>query len=612
MWHVYRLCHGGEDMKGKDIIKPEECGTLYGLFRERARRTPDHCAYRDFDRKEKRWVDMSWAEFAREVARWQSALASEGLVPGDRVALSLRNSREWAIFEQAAIGLGLVVVSLYTDDRPDNAAYILQDAGVSLLLVQDAGHWRRLAPALARFDHLKVVLFGEPDPHLTDPRVRWTSQWLPDEPGELVDVSGDSEDLATIAYTSGTGGNPKGVMLSHRNILSVAYAGLELVSVYPSDVFLSFLPLSHMFERTAGYYLPMMAGATIAHSRSVAQLGEDLATIRPTAMFAVPRIFERLHGRMEHTLEKSSPLKRWLFEKTVSVGWSRFERTQGRAGWSPSQLLWPLLKALVARPILRKLGGKLRLVVTGGAPIGESIARTFLGLGLPILQGYGLTETGPQVSVNPPTKNDPRSVGVVLPGSQVRLGEDDELEVRGPGVMMGYWNNPEATAKVIDEDGWLRTGDRAAIENEHIYIIGRLKDILVLSNGEKVPPADMEMAIASDPLFEQVLIFGEGRPFLAAIVVLNEEVWPRFAHSLGLSPDPDNLSKKVVNRAVLQRISERLRRFPTYAKIRRVYITLEPWSVDNGLLTPTLKVKRHLVLGQYEEEIEAMYELDAA
>lgn len=599
-------------MPRRDIIKPDECRTLYGLFRERLRRSPESCAYRDFERTTKQWVDMSWGEFAREVARWQTALKEEGLVPGDRVALSLRNSREWAIFEQAALGLGLVVVSLYTDDRPDNAAYSIQDSGAALLLVQDAAHWRRFGAALARFDALKVVLIGEPDPHLTDSRVRWTSQWLPQEPGELVEDSVDPGDLATIAYTSGTGGNPKGVMLSHGNILSVAYAGLQVVSIHPCDVFLSFLPLSHMFERTAGYYLPMMAGATVAHARSVAQLGEDLATIRPTLMLAVPRIFERLHARMQHTLAKSAGYKRRLFMKTVDVGWSRFLYKQGKGRWSFRLLLWPVLNRMVAQPVLQKFGGRLRVVVSGGAPIGEDIAKTFLGLGLPILQGYGLTETGPQVSVNPPEDNDPRSVGVVLPGTQVRLGEGDELEVFGPGVMMGYWNNPEATEHVFTGDGWLRTGDRAAIERDHIYIVGRLKDILVLSNGEKVPPGDMETAIASDPLFEQVMVFGEGRPFLAAIVVFNEDAWPTFARSLDLSADRENLLHKAVNRAVLQRISDLLRRFPTYAKIRRVHVTLEHWSVDNGLMTPTLKVKRQQVLDYYDKEIRVMYELDAA
>lgn len=555
---------------------------------------------------------MSWGEFAREVARWQSALKAEGLVRGDRVALSLRNSREWAIFEQAALGLGLVVVSLYTDDRPDNAAYIIQDSGASLLLVQDAAHWRRFGAALARFDALKVILIGEPDPHLTDPRVRWTARWLPEEPGELAEVSGDPADLATIAYTSGTSGNPKGVMLSHGNVLSVAHAGLQVVSVYPRDIFLSFLPLSHMLERTAGYYLPMMAGSTVAHARSVGQLGEDLVTIRPTLLIAVPRIFERLHARIAHSLSKAPGYKRRLFRKTVEVGWTRFLYQQGRGRWSPTLLLWPMLNRLVARPFLNKLGGRLRLVVSGGAPIGEDIARSFLALGLPLLQGYGLTETSPQVSVNLPGDNDPRSVGVVLPGTQVRLGKDDELEVSGPGVMMGYWNNPEATENVFTPDGWLRTGDRAAFENKHVYIVGRLKDILVLSNGEKVPPADMEMAIASDPLFEQVMVFGEGRPFLAAIVVLNEDAWRTFARSLDLAPEPGNLSHRTVHKAVLHRMSGLLRRFPTYAKVRRVHVTLEPWSVDNGMMTPTLKVKRQQVLVCYEEEIAAMYALDAA
>jgi long-chain acyl-CoA synthetase len=595
-----------------DTISPDQCRTLYGLFLERVRRSGPCCAYRDYHRGDETWVDVSWDQVGKEVARWQQALLAEGLKAGDRVALVLRNSREWVVFDQAAMGLGLVVVPLYTDDRPDNVAYVLEDSGTRLLLVQDAQHWRRLAPALDNHSALKVVLLGEPDTSLDDGRLRWASGWLPDEGGALLPDPCEPEALATVVYTSGTTGNPKGVMLSHRNILSVTHSGLQIVTIQTEDVFLSFLPLSHMFERTVGYYLPMMAGSTVAHARSVAQLGEDLATIRPSVLIAVPRVFERLEARIRQQLTKAPGYKRRLFEMAVAVGWQRFCHQQGRSAWGPRQLLWPLLQRLVAHPLMARLGGRLRLVVSGGAPLPESIARTFLGLGLPLLQGYGLTETSPQVSTNRPENNDPLSVGLPLPGIEVTVGEEDELLVRGPGVMLGYWNNPEATRMMITPDGWLHTGDQVRIEEGRIYITGRLKDILVLSNGEKVPPADMEMAILADPLFEQVMVFGEGRPFLSAVVVLNEEEWAFFAQRHGFDPAPDKLSDKRVVHAVLARIGDLLHRFPAYAKVRRVHLSLDVWSIENGLLTPTMKVKRKQVLDHYSGAVEALYERDAA
>ncbi len=599
-----------DSSEARDLITPEQCGTLYGLFCERVRRSPQVCAYRDYDRNTKEWVDHSWADVAAQVARWQQAFMKERLAPGDRVAVCLRNSVEWIIIDQAALGMRLVVVPLYMDDRPDNAAAILEETGTRLLVAQDPIHWRRLAPALEAFGDLAVVVLGEPDATLPDPRVRWATTWLPEEGAALAECRSESGELATVVYTSGTGGKSKGVMLSHHNILSVAHAGLQVVSIGPGDVFLSFLPLSHMLERTAGHYLPMMAGATVAHARSVGQLADDLAAIRPTHLIAVPRIFERLHGRIRQQLEKAPPLKRRLFELAVTIGWQRFEYEQGRAPWSLRFLVWPLLQRVVARPLLNRLGGRLQLVVSGGAALGDSIAQMFIGLGLPILQGYGLTETSPQASVNRPDDNDPVSVGAPLPGTEVRVAENGELLIRGPGVMLGYWHDAEATARVI-RDGWLHTGDKARIEGGRIYITGRLKDILVLSNGEKVPPSQMELAIASDPLFEQVLVFGEGRPFLGALVVLSQEQWPALAQSLGLPADADHLTNRQVVQAVQHRIAELLHRFPAYAKVRRVLLMLEPWSIENGLLTPTMKIKRTQVLERYRAQVDAVYELES-
>jgi long-chain acyl-CoA synthetase len=298
-----------------------------------------------------------------------------------------------------------------------------------------------------------------------------------------------------------------------------------------------------------------------------------------------------------------------LFEAAVDVGWQRFLCQQGRAKWTPRMLLWPLLNKLVAQKIMEKLGGRMRMAVSGGAPMSVDIARTFIGLGLTITQGYGMTELSPVVSVNRLEDNEPGSVGQPLPGVEVKLGNQDELLVRSPGMMLGYWNNPEATRDIIDEDGWLHTGDVARIDREHVYITGRLKEIIVLSNGEKIPPADMELAISTDPLFEQVMIIGEGKPFLCALVVLDHENWRALAEKLSVDPEnEENLQDPKVQHEILERIKVKLAPFPGYAKVFRVVATIEPWTVDAGLITPTLKLKRNCLVEQYEDVIMEMYE----
>ncbi|UCC56482.1 MAG: long-chain fatty acid--CoA ligase [Gammaproteobacteria bacterium] len=601
------------DQWTEDIISADNAGTLDGLFAQRVRRTPDLTAYRSFDPVSKQWQDTSWGAMGEAVARWHSALAAEGLQPGERVAVHLRNSCEWVCFDQAALGCGLVIVPLYTDDRPENIAYITQDAAVRVLLVQDAASWKRLAGSLNHHEDLRRVLIlkrpdAVPESISADERVRFVDDWLPTQAGELVARAGDPHELASIVYTSGTTGRPKGVMLSHYNMLSIAHSALTMIDCYEEDLFLSFLPLSHTLERTAGYYLPMMAGATVAYARSIPQLAEDLQNIRPTVMIAVPRIFERVFARIQGQMDKQSGIKRGLFNLTTAVGWRRFERQQNRAYWNPDQILWPLLNRLVAGKVTTKLGGRLRIAVSGGAALPVTVAKMFIGLGVPILQGYGLTETSPVISVNVPDDNEPSSVGIALNGVEARIGDNDELLVKTPGMMQGYWNNHAATAEIIDPEGWLHTGDQARIENGHIYITGRIKDILVLSNGEKIPPMDMELAICLDPLIDQAMVIGEGQAYLAAILVLSPEEWPGLAQRFGLDESLDEiLNNEKLNNHLVRAVRERLRDFPGYAKVRRVILTREPWTVDNGLLTPTLKVKRAKVLEKFATEIASLY-----
>jgi long-chain acyl-CoA synthetase len=597
-------------MTSTDLISHEQAGTLYGLFRERLKRSPDQTAYRSYDSLTKQWFDTTWSQVAAQVARWQAALHSEQLQAGDRVAINLRNCVEWVCFDQAALGLGLILVPLYPDDRPENVAYILRDANVKILLLQNSRQWQRLIPSITPEHELKRVLIQTPDTSPLGSPACYVDDWLSSDTAELHNTPGQPNELASIIYTSGTTGRPKGVMLSHQNMLSVAYGGLTCIDILPSDLFLSFLPLSHTLERTAGYYLPMMAGATVAYARGIPQLAEDMLNIKPTALIAVPRIFERIYTRIHSQIKDKSPIAQWLFHKAVSLGLQRFEYQQKRQSWRPNLLLWPLFDKLVASKVKQRMGGNMRIILSGGAALPPTVAELFIGLDFCLLQGYGLTETSPVISVNTPQNNFPSSVGTLIPGVTVKIGDNDELLARGTGVMLGYWNNEQATAQTIDSDGWLHTGDQARLSDTgHVYITGRIKDILIMSNGEKVPPGDIEAAILMNPLFEQALVLGEGQAFLSALMVLNVDGWSDLAQTLGLdSQDPNSLNDKILHSHVIKQLRILLSSFPAYARIRQVSLHLEPWTVDNDLMTPTMKIKRPKVIAYHQSDIDKIYQ----
>jgi long-chain acyl-CoA synthetase len=593
-----------------DIITPEAAGTLGGLFRERVRRTPDGCAYRRFDRQGGCCECTSWTGMSSQASRWQEAIRREGLQPGDRVAVMLKNCPEWVLFDLAALGLGLVTVPLYVNDRPDNFAEIIRETGARLLLIEGVDQWERIREVHGRLDSLvRIVSLAPACTQDCDPRLTLLADWLPDTADGYDAGSWPQDSLASIVYTSGTTGNPKGVMLSHANILANAWASINRVPIHPDDLFLSFLPLSHTLERTAGYYVPIMAGAGVAHVRSLEQLPEDLAAVQPTLIISVPRVYERFHNKITGRLAAGPRWKRLLFDLTIHVGWRRFLHSQGRGVWSPLFLVWPLLDRLVAKRVMAGLGGQVRLAISGGAPLNPEISRFFIALGLNLLQGYGLTETSPVVSVNTEADTRPETVGLPLPGVEAAIGADSELLVRGLNVMSGYWRNPDASAGAVDRQGWLHTGDQARISDSgHITITGRLKEIIVLANGEKIAPAELEMAINTDRLFEQTLVVGEGRPYLAALLVLNHAEWAKLADRLAVDAAKDALPEsRLVEQTLLERIAPRLSHFPGYARIRRVYATLTPWNVQDGLMTATLKLRRKQLLERFAGEIDKMY-----
>jgi len=596
-------------MKHTDYIAPQTAQSLPALFEKRCERSPKAIACQQFDDSHQQWQSFTWQQLNELVIQWRNALAAEKLEPGDRVAIMLRNCKEWLIFDIAAQGLGLVTVPLYPNDRADNAAYILQHSGAKIVLLEDAsGHEDLLAHKEVHDLQLVLSLVEVPAPSLS-PNLVSLSDWIASTSDEAMPAHIASSDLATIVYTSGTTGPPKGVMLSHANILWNAWSGLHSVPVYADDVFLSFLPLSHTLERTVGYYLPIMAGSSICYARSIPQLAEDLLTIKPTVLISVPRIYERIYNRIQEQLEVKSPFARRLFQTAIDVGWHAFEYQQQRRRWHVRLLLQPLLNKLVGHKIQQRIGGHLRVAICGGAPLPDHVSRMFIALGLPILQGYGLTETSPVISVNQADSNLPRSVGLPLTDVEVGFSDESELIVKSPGIMLGYWNDKEASSNTIDGDGWLHTGDLAKQDKQgYIHITGRLKDIIVLANGEKVSPADMETAIAADKLIDQVLVIGDGRPFLTALLVLSDDAWLQLEKWGGDSKQSELKNAPAVETQLLSRIQQCLHDFPSYAQIVKIAISEQPWTIDNGLSTPTLKAKRQQILTHFAADIDKLYE----
>ena len=604
--------------------------TLPQLLAYRVAHTPDAQAYRAFDPTTHDWVHLTWKQAAQRVAQWAQAMVATQLPTAARVAILLPNGLNAMCADQSTLATGCVPVPLHAIDNPGSIAYILADCEASMLIVGQAEHWENIRAIGTEFPALRAVVIVDEDgadsacAASTDgPAVGTLAQWLASAPraAELpAPTPPGPEDLAALVYTSGTTGKPKGVMLTHRNVVSDVKAVLQRIVPTVDDVFLSFLPLSHTFERTGGYYLPIAAGSCVAYARSVPLLAEDLKTVRPTVLVSVPRIYERVHAKL---LEKLSPTpwKMQLYEAAQNKGWARFCVAQGlpapqaddnkAAGWMAA-LPWPLLQALVAKPLLAQFGGRVRVAVSGGAPLSPTIAKCFLGLGLHLVQGYGMTETAPVVSANSPDDNDPACVGRALPGVEVRIGDNRELQVRGPIVMKGYWNRPEDTAKILSADGWLGTGDQAEIINGRIYIRGRIKEIIVTSTGEKVPPGDLELAVLADPALEQAFVVGENRPFIACVAVIKHDEWQRLAADLGLNPqEATSLHHPSVQRAVLARIEKNTASFPRYAVPRAVHLTLEPWTIENTFMTPTLKLKRNNLMLHFAQAIEGMYQKPA-
>jgi long-chain acyl-CoA synthetase len=585
-------------------------GTLPGLFNERVTRSPAGVAYRQFDGIAQFWRDYTWESMRRRSARLQLAMQQDGLKPGDRVAILLPNGIDWVGFDMAALGLGLVVVPLYAHDSVGNISYILGHSGARFLLVDTEARWRLLAKRRDAFPQLSTVWNYEPaacaGPSGRNPAVKHLDSVLAEVGTTKFRQSCEPSTLATIIYTSGTTGRPKGTMLSHFALLWNAEHTAAVIPPRQDDLFLSHLPLAHAFERTVGYYLPMMGGSTVAYARSIDVLAEDLRAIRPTVLLSVPRIYERVYGAIRSKAE-DMPLGARLMRLAGDLGWHHYQAAQGRgpALSLAARLAWRLLDRFIARPIRDTLGGRLRVAVSGGAPLATEVARFLVAMGLPLVEGYGLTEAGPVVTATALGDIWPGSAGGPLAGTELAVSAEQELLVRSPAVMSGYWRDVAQTAQAIDPDGWLHTGDLAEISNGHLVLHGRLHDVQVLATGEKINAGLVEDAITKDRLFDQAVVIGEGKPFLVAVCTLNSKQWGTLAAALDV--DAKNPNVPSVRAAVLARLADRLENYPRHAQVKAVHLVLEPWTIEAGILTPSLKVKRNRVEQCYHDAIEPLF-----
>ncbi|WP_421054868.1 AMP-dependent synthetase/ligase [Leisingera sp. D0M16] len=591
-----------------DVISFDPVRTLPEVFFQRVARNPGAVAYSEF--RENQWADFTWQQVAHKAGLIRAALDRAGMEPGERVGILLQNGVDWVAFDIAAMANGLITVPIYLHDSAENNGYILAHSGVRLCIMDTRERWQSLAAQCADCSKLEVIWIQQVPVgpvHNGRQRIEVLDDVLPDEGAAEDDIRCSAEDVATIIHTSGTTGLPKGVMLSHRAMLWNADAVTKFIPPLTTDVFLSVLPLAHSFERTMGYYLPLVSGARVAFSRSIQTLREDIAVIRPTILIAVPRLYERIY---EAILEKagSSPITKALTMFAADTGWRLFQAKHGRAAapsWLTRALFWPVLRRLVAKKIMMAFGGRLRVAVSGGAPLSEEASHFLIGLGLPLIEGYGLTETAPVVTATTIEDSLPGSVGSALQGVELKTTDEGELLIRTPSLMLGYWDDPEKTEQAIDPEGWFRTGDIAEFHEGHVFIRSRLKEIIALSTGKKVAPTKVEASIEQKPLFEQALVTGDGKPCLAAIVVLNGEAWAALARDLGVAED--DLNAPAAAKAILSEIARATQELPSYARVRAVHSVLEPWTTGNGLLTPTLKAKRPAIEQRFSDEIEAMF-----
>jgi long-chain acyl-CoA synthetase len=563
---------------------------------------------------------LSWSEAADAARRLAQGLAALGIEPGDRVVLVAENRPKWAIADLAIMSAGAVTVPAYVTNTIEDHRHILGNSGAKAAIVSTTALAARLLPAAAQLPSVRSVIaiepLGEPAralaPHL-DLRT-WDDVLglagngadAPTADRRIAALAPD--DTACIIYTSGTGGVPKGVMLSHKNIIGNcrgAYRLLEMLGL-DDEKFLSFLPLSHSYEHTAGLMFPISIGAEIYFAEGADTLARNLLEVRPTIMTAVPRLYETMHQRIRLAIERESGLKRRLFERAVTVGRKRL------AGEAPSfgeRALDQLLERLVRDKVRARFGGRLKAMVSGGAPLSPEIAAFFLALGVRLLQGYGQTEAAPVICCNPPGRTRIDAVGPPLDGVAVKIAEDGEILVAGDNVMQGYWNDPEATARTL-VDGWLHTGDIGRLDEDgYLRITDRKRDFIKNSGGEMISPAHVEGALTLAPEIAQAMVFGDRRPYLVAVIVPDPDFAALWAKEHAADGSLAALAKDAgFHRALGEIVAGINNGLAVAERVRRFVIAEEPFSLANAQLTPTLKIRRHAIRDAYQAAFEALYD----
>ena len=566
---------------------------------------------------DKKYQDISYATLAERIKDFCLGLTELGLQKGDRVALLSENRPEWAITDLATLAGGGVTVPMFSTLTSAQVEYIVRDSGAKILCVSSERQLQKIkdwdANVPTNIQH--IVIFDD----LQDDSVRTFDQVC--ELGQQVE-NGDQvyqqaseavepDDLASIIYTSGTTGDPKGAMLTHSNFMSNVQAATGVVTIGPDDVFLSFLPLSHVFERMGGHYLPLSGGATIAYAESLFTIRQDMQEVRPTIMMSVPRLYEGMHERIIRSVKEGSSTKQKIFHWSVGVGAKVSQAIQRKR--KPNPIL--SLKASIANKLVfQKLkavtGGRLRFFVSGGAPLSKAIAEFFHAAGILILEGYGLTETSPVISVNQPDRWKFGTVGPIVPGVEVKIAEDGEILSRGPHIMQGYFNKPSDTAEAIDADGWFHTGDIGEIDAEgFLTITDRKKNILVLSNGKNVAPQPIENQLKQSPYISEIMLLGDQRKSVAALIVPSLDEIKEYAKEQQLETGDMAalLQTPEIQRLIRGEINQYSSDLADFERVRMFTLMAEEFSEKSGEMTPTLKLKRSVVMENHKAAIEQMY-----
>ena len=594
------------------------------------------------DKATKSWTDLSTDTVFARVDALAAFLHARGVRPGDRVAILSENRPEWAITDLAAQVLGAATVGLYGTVPAAQVAYICRDSGAKALVVSTGLQLRKANEAYPDCPDLDVVVSMSALKRASDalPAVLWDdalaegAEHHAAHADELAAIAAavTPDDLSALIYTSGTTGEPKGVRMTHRTLCTNAKAAHARLDVFESDVHLSFLPLSHAFERTCGYTTVLAGGAQIVYAESVDTIAKNLPEVRPTLMVSVPRLFERIYTAIQTSVSEGSAVKRGVFAWAIDVGRALAERKRGGESIGPAlRAQHALADKLVFSALHEKLGGRVRFAVSGGAALPRQIGEFFEAAGVRLVEGYGLSETSPILSANPIDAPRFGTVGHVLPHVTVAIrdlesdqiigelaGADypsdlttgaGEILARGDTVMPGYWNRPEETASVFDADGWFKTGDVGRFEDGYLRITDRLKHMIVSQGGKNIYPAPIEEALSASPLAEQLMVVGEGRPFLTALVVPDVEALRAEAKALGLPARTEaELRAAPALRALYDDLFKAYSRgAASHEKVRDYRFVDAPFTVENELLTPTMKLKRRAIEARHAGLIEEMY-----